>query len=96
MFWRGWSIARRLLVANLIFIGVGFAYFEETGYSSGTKLLGVSQELWGGVLILISSVGLFVFRRIYQDRRPFTWTEPDDGVPSGEPASPAVQRAPNA
>ena len=72
-----------LLVANLSFIVVGFAYFEETGYSSGNKLLGVTQELWGGVLILILSVVLFVYRRVVQDRMPFTWTEPDDHQPAG-------------
>lgn len=84
-----------LLIANLAFIVVGFAYFEETGYSSGNKLLGVTQELWGGVLILVASGVLFVYRRVYQDRRPFTWTEPDDGVPSvtTSDASP-VQRVP--
>jgi amino acid transporter len=74
-------VTAMLLAANVLFIVVGFAYFEETGYSSGTQLLGVTKELWGGVLILIASVLLFVYRRVVQDKLPFTWTEPDDQVP---------------
>lgn len=84
-----------LLMANLSFIVVGFAFFEETGYSSGSKLFGVTQELWGGVFILIVSMLLFAYRRVVQDKQPFTWTEPDDHDPHpvhGEGA--AVERAP--
>ncbi len=83
-----------LLAANLAFIVVGFAYFEETGYSSGTKLLGVTQELWGGVLILIASVVLFVYRRVVQDRKPFTWTEPDESTPAAAAEDASVRDAP--
>ena len=84
-----------LLAANVLFIVVGFAYFEETGYSSGTQLLGVTKELWGGVLILVASVLLFVYRRVVQDKLPFTWTEPDDHQPGGLPGRPpAAERAP--
>ena len=79
-----------LLTANLAFIVVGFAYFEETGYSSGNKLFGVTQELWGGVLILILSAVLFVYRRVVQDRQPFTWTEPDDTLPASAPSDGAA------
>jgi amino acid transporter len=76
------AVTAILLAANVLFIVVGFAYFEETGYSSGTQLLGVTKELWGGVLILVASVLLFVYRRVVQDKQPFTWTEPDDQVPT--------------
>jgi len=71
-----------LLVANILFTVVGFAYFKDTGYSSGVSWLGVSKELWIGVLILAIGVGLYIYRRTVQDRLPFTWTEPDDDVPS--------------
>jgi membrane protein implicated in regulation of membrane protease activity len=88
-------VTAMLLAANVLFIVVGFAYFEETGYSSGTQLLGVTKELWGGVLILVASVLLFVYRRVVQDKLPFTWTESDDHDPHGPQRAGAVtERAP--
>lgn len=79
---RAWlGVTALLLVANLVFIVVGFAYFEETGYSGGSKLLGVSSELWAGVLVLVASVVLFAYRRRVQDRQPLTWREPAESVP---------------
>jgi amino acid transporter len=35
-------IAAVLAVANLVFIGVGFKYFDQTGYASGVEWLGSS------------------------------------------------------
>lgn len=78
--WMG--VTAVLLTANVVFILVGFAYFNDTGYSSGVTWLGVSKELWIGVLILAVGVALYVYRRVVQDRLPFTWTEPDEALPA--------------
>src|SRR6185295_7557400 len=40
-----------LAALNIVFIVVGFAAFEQTGYSSGVDWFGVARELWLGVLI---------------------------------------------
>jgi len=80
---RAWLvITGMLLAANVAFVLIGFAYFKDTGYSSGVNWFGVSKELWIGVLILGVGVGLYVYRRTVQDGLPFSWTEPDDDVPS--------------
>ncbi len=83
---RAWmAVTAILLTANIVFIIVGFAYFKDTGYSSGVTWLGVAKELWIGVLILAVGVALYVYRRVVQDRLPFTWTEPDDSRPAAAP-----------
>lgn len=68
-------IAGLLAAANALFIAVGFVRFEDTGYASGVKWLGIERELWLGVLILLIGVALFVFRRVVQDKAKFTWRE---------------------
>lgn len=68
-------IAGLLAAANALFIAVGFIRFEDTGYGSGVKWLGIERELWLGVLILLIGVALFVFRRVVQDKAKFTWRE---------------------
>jgi amino acid transporter len=68
-------IAAVLAAANALFIVVGFARFEDTGYASGENWLGFARELWLGVLILLVGVLLFVYRRVVQDRAKFTWRE---------------------
>ncbi len=77
--WMG--ITAVLLVANIVFTLVGFAYFKDTGYASGVNWFGVSKELWIGVLILAMGVALYVYRRVVQDKLPFTWKELNDDPP---------------
>ena len=45
-----------LAALNVVFIVVGFAAFEQTGYSSGVDWFGVARELWLGVLILLMMI----------------------------------------
>jgi len=73
-------IAGLLALVNLVFIGFGFKYFDLTGYASGVVWLGVARELWLGVIILLIGVGLFLYRRMVEDKAAFTWRETD--VPS--------------
>jgi len=68
-------MAGLLAALNVVFIVVGFAAFEQTGYASGVTWFGVARELWLGVLILLVSVLLFLYRRIVQDKSRFTWRE---------------------
>lgn len=81
-------VAAVLLTANVAFVIVGMIYFKDTGYSSGVEWFGVSRELWMGVLILLIGLALFVYRRVVQDKQPFTWRD-DDSSPSMESAVPA-------
>jgi hypothetical protein len=55
------------------------------------KWIGVSRELWIGVLILFAGLVLYVYRRIVQDKLPFVWRDLSDDVPhTPEPVPAAV------
>jgi amino acid transporter len=72
----GWlPVAAALLTLDVLFAAVGFVYFDITGYSSGVRWLGVSRELWVGVLILVVGLALFAYRRLVQDRAPVSAPE---------------------
>lgn len=74
-------VAALLAAANVLFIVVGFVNFDDTGYALGEKWLGINNELWIGVLILLIGVALYVFRRAVQDKEKVSWTEPWSAVP---------------
>jgi amino acid transporter len=76
-------VAALLAAANLVFIAVGFANFDLTGYAGGAKWFGVARELWLGVVILFIGVALFLYRRLGQDKAKFTWREVEPPVLSG-------------
>jgi amino acid transporter len=79
-----WLVTAGLLAAlNALFIVVGFAAFDQTGYSSGVKWLGISRELWLGVIILAFSVLLFMYRRVAQDKQKFAWRDRDEVTVGG-------------
>jgi amino acid transporter len=78
----GWlPVAAGLLALNVLFTVVGFIYFADTGYSSGVTWLGVSRELWIGVLILFVGLVLYIYRRVVQDKLPFVWRDLSPDVP---------------
>jgi amino acid transporter len=76
-------IAAVLALANLVFIGVGFARFDLTGYASGVEWFGIARELWLGVVILLIGVALFLYRRMVQDKAKFTWRETETPALTG-------------
>jgi hypothetical protein len=56
-------IAAVLAGLNALFIIVGASNGSLTGYGS-------TKELWIGILVLLFSIVLFLFRRIVQDKAP--------------------------
>ncbi len=68
-------LAGLFLVVNLVFLIYGIANPTLTGYGTWTDL-GI------GVGVLVGSLVLFVFRRVVQDKKPITFREPTDVVPS--------------
>ncbi|WP_162938508.1 APC family permease [Mycobacterium kyogaense] len=66
-----------LLIFNALLIAFGVAFPSDTGYG-GYSSVGV------GVSVLLISLALWVFRRIVQDRRPLTLSEPDTPLPTAE------------
>jgi len=75
-------MAGLLAALNTLFIIVGFAAFDKTGYSSGVEWFGIARELWLGVLILLAGVALFLYRRVVEDKAKFTWRERDTTTPA--------------
>jgi amino acid transporter len=71
------TLAGILAAANVVFIVVGFVKFGDTGYAGKTKWLGIHNELWIGVGILIIGVLLFVYRRVVQDKGRIHWRDPE-------------------
>ena len=71
------TLAGILAAANVAFIVVGFVKFGDTGYAGKTKWLGIHNELWIGVGILIIGVLLFVYRRVVQDKGRIHWRDPE-------------------
>lgn len=80
----GWiMVAGFLAVYNAILLVVGFLHPEDGGYGGSTEQL-------IGVGILASSLVLFVFRRVVQDRSSLRLREPSaDGPPEAAEVAPA-------
>jgi amino acid transporter len=82
-------VAATLAGLNMLFIAVGFIAFDKTGYATldaagnAIKWLGISRELWLGVIILGFSVLLFMYRRVVQDKEKFSWRERDEVTTGG-------------
>jgi amino acid transporter len=87
------ALAGMRAAANVLFIVVGFWKFGATGYAGNTKWLGIHNELWIGVGILIIGVVLFIYRRIVQDKGEIRWRDPEvidlraASVPAPAPAT---------
>jgi amino acid transporter len=75
-------IAGLLAAANLLFIVVGFVKFKDTGYTTGHKVGPFYVEQVIGVLILLAGLGLFIYRRVVEDKGKLTRTEPYDPLPT--------------
>jgi amino acid transporter len=92
-FWIG--LAGVLAAANMVFIVVGFWKFGDTGYAGTTKWLGIHNELWIGVGILVIGVVLFIYRRVVQDKGEIHFRDPeapDVPAPSASIPAPAPAR----
>jgi amino acid transporter len=76
----GWiAVAGFLALYNLILLVIGFLHPEDGGYGGATEQL-------IGVGILASSLLLFVFRRVVQDRSSLRLRELGADAPPAEPA----------
>ena len=65
------------LVVNIVLLYFGIRYPDLTGYGDVTDLL-------IGVGVLVLSVVLYLFRRIVQDKKPVTWREEVNVMPTTE------------
>ena len=74
-------MAGLLAVVNIILVFFGIWRFDLTGYASGVTWFGISRELFLGPIILLISVGFYLYRRMGQDKLPFQARDLSEQVP---------------
>jgi amino acid transporter len=77
------SLAVLCLVLDIVYLVVGSISFNLTGYSGGSEVF-----IWGLIVVVIS-VALYIYRVMVEDKAPLRWSLP-------APATPAEETAPSA
>jgi amino acid transporter len=77
------SLAVLCLVLDIVYLVVGSISFNLTGYSGGSEVF-----VWGLIVVVIS-VALYIYRVMVEDKAQLRWSLP-------APATPAEETAPSA